>query len=370
MKKLLNTLYVTTQGAWLARERENILVKVEGKPHRRFPIHNLDNIVCFGQVSASAPLMGLCAERGVGLAFFTEYGRFLARVQGPVSGNVLLRREQYRRTDRDETAAAIAATLVATKIANSRTILQRALRDRPDSDADGKIQETIDHLASLQRTVWAIGREGPAQAMDTPPGELSDGHNPTSSPRAVLDSVRGVEGAAARAYFQVFDRLITQPGDSLRFHGRQRRPPTDPVNALLSFLYTLLRHDIQSALEGVGLDPQVGFLHRDRPGRPGLALDLMEEMRAFIADRLALSLINRRQVATAGFKTTESGAVHMSDETRKTILEAYQERKRDTLRHPFLDEDIQIGLIPHVQALLFARHLRGDLDAYPAFIVK
>nr|VFK53737.1 MAG: CRISPR-associated protein, Cas1 family [Candidatus Kentron sp. TUN]VFK57742.1 MAG: CRISPR-associated protein, Cas1 family [Candidatus Kentron sp. TUN]VFK61584.1 MAG: CRISPR-associated protein, Cas1 family [Candidatus Kentron sp. TUN] len=343
MKKLLNTLYVTTQGAWLARERENVLVQVEKEIRMRLPIHNLDNIICFGHVSASAPFMGLCAERGVGLAFFTEYGRFLTRVQGPISGNVLLRREQYRRSDKEDAAATIAATLVAAKIANSRTVLQRALRDRADGDGVSKIQDTIVHLAGLQRRVRA-------------------------DPTLKLDSVRGLEGAAAKAYFDVFDRLITHTDKAFHFEGRYRRPPPDPVNAMLSFSYTLLRHDIQSAIEGVGLDPQVGFLHRDRPGRPSLALDLMEEMRAFIADRLVLSLINRRQVAATGFKISESGSVHMDDKTRKVMLGAYQERKRDKLRHPFLNENVEIGLIPHIQALLFARHLRGDLDAYPVFV--
>ncbi len=341
MRKLLNTLYVTTQGAWLARERENILVRVEQETRLRLPIHTLGGIVCFGQVSASAPLLGLCAERGVSLSFLTEHGRFLARVQGPVSGNVLLRREQYRRADDSQGTASLSATLVAAKIANSRTVLQRALRDHKPKKSD-QIQATIAHLASLLRSIR--GRD-----LD-------------------LDAIRGTEGAAARAYFEVFDPLIRHPDRRFRFKGRNRRPPTDPVNALLSFIYTLLRHDVGAALETVGLDPAVGYLHRDRPGRPGLALDLMEELRAPLADRLALSLINRKQVNPKGFRTTESGAVTMDDETRKTVLVAWQERKRDKLRHPFIEEEIEIGLLPFVQAQLFARHLRNDLDAYPAFI--
>jgi len=340
VKKLLNTLYVTTQGAWLARERENVLVRIEQETRLRLPIHTLGAIVCFGQVSASAPLLGLCAERGVALAFLTERGRFLARVHGPVSGNVLLRREQYRRADDPAACGEIVSVLVAAKIANSRGVLQRALRDR--SDTDPAVQNTVEHLATLVRSVRGRG--------------------------ASLDSVRGTEGAAARAYFGVFDHLINPADGGFAFSGRNRRPPTDPVNALLSFLYTLLRHDYTAALESVGLDPAVGYLHRDRPGRPGLALDLMEELRAPMADRLALSLINRRQIGAKGFKATESGAVSMDDKTRKTVLVAYQERKRDTLRHPFLDEELEIGLIPHVQAQLFARFLRGDLDAYPAYI--
>lgn len=342
MKRLLNTLYVTTQGAWLARERENVLVRVEQETKLRLPIHNLGAIVGFGQVSASAPLMGLCAERGVALVFFTEQGRFLARVEGPTTGNVLLRREQHRQSDDQQKAVTLSAVLVAAKIANSRFVLQRALRDRKDEAHQGELEGAILHLASLLRQVRVDGIS--------------------------LDQTRGYEGAAARAYFDVFDHLILNPDEKFRFAGRNRRPPRDAVNALLSFVYTLLRQDIASALEGVGLDPAMGFLHRDRPGRPALALDLMEELRGPLADRLVLALVNRGQIKATGFITTESGAVNMSDETRKVILVAWQERKRETIRHPFLDERVEIGLIPHLQARLIAGYLRGDLDAYPAFI--
>lgn len=344
MKRLLNTLYVATQGAWLARERENVLVRVEQETRLRLPIHNLGAIVGFGQVSASAPLMGLCAERGVPISFFTEQGRFLARVEGPVSGNVLLRRQQHSKSDDPQQATHIAAIFVAAKIANSRYVLQRALRDRKDHPQAQAMQAAADHLATLLRQVRTDG--------------------------LTLDSVRGYEGGAARTYFEVFDHLILSEHDCFRFNGRNRRPPRDPVNALLSFLYTLLRHDIAAALEGVGLDPAMGFLHRDRPGRPALALDLMEELRAPLADRLALALINRGQVKPGGFVTTESGAVNMNDDTRKAILVAWQERKRETIRHPYLNETVEIGLIPHLQARLLAGCLRGDLDGYPAFIWK
>lgn len=342
MKRLLNTLYVTTQGAWLARERENLLVRVDQETRLRLPIHNLGAIVGFGQVSASAPLMGLCAERGVTISFFTEQGRFLARVEGPVSGNVLLRRQQHRHSDDTSLAASVASILVAAKIANSRFVIQRALRDRGDSQHAESLHGAIDHLAGLLRQLRVDGLG--------------------------LDAIRGYEGAAARRYFDVFDHLILRDRSNFCFQGRNRRPPLDPVNAILSFLYTLLRHDIASALEGVGLDPAVGYLHRLRPGRPALALDLMEELRAPLADRTALALINRAQLKASGFLKTESGAVNMSDETRKTILVAWQERKRETIRHPFLGETVEIGLIPHLQARLFAAYLRGDLDAYPAFI--
>ncbi|KAA6185364.1 type I-C CRISPR-associated endonuclease Cas1 [Thiohalocapsa marina] len=342
MKKLLNTLYITTQGAWLARERENVLVRVEQETRLRLPIHTLGSIVGFGQVSASAPLMGLCAERGVSLNFLTEQGRFLARMEGPVSGNVLLRRAQYRASDDPDATAGIAATLVAAKVANSRFVLQRSLRDRSKDGQPPAVQSAVDHLTTLQRR---IRRE----TMD-------------------LDRVRGYEGAAARAYFEVFDDLILSKAKAFRFQGRSRRPPLDAVNALLSFTYTLLRHDIAGALEGVGLDPAVGFLHRDRPGRPALALDLMEELRAPLADRLVLALINRRQIKPGGFTVTESGAVSMDDDTRKALLVAWQERKRETVRHPYLEETVEIGLIPHLQARLLANFLRGGLDAYPAFV--
>lgn len=344
MKQLLNTLYVTTQGAWLARERENVLVRVEKETLLRLPIHNLGAIVGFGQVSASAPLMGLCAERGVPISFFTEHGRFLARVEGPVSGNVLLRRQQHRQSDDPQRAVKLAAVFVAAKIANSRFVVQRALRDRKADPHADTLQAGIDHLNSLLCQVRVEGID--------------------------LDSVRGYEGAAARAYFGLFDHLILSGDDRFRFTGRTRRPPLDAVNALLSFIYTLLRHDIAAALEGVGLDPAMGFLHRDRPGRPALALDLMEELRAPLADRLALALINRKQIKPDGFTVSESGAVGMNDDTRKTVLVAWQERKRETIRHPYLDETVEIGLIPHLQARLLASYLRGDLDGYPPFIWK
>ncbi len=342
MKRLLNTLFVTTQGAWLARERENVLVRVEQETRLRLPIHNLGGIVGFGQVSASAPLMGLCAERGVSISFFTEQGRFLARVEGPVSGNVLLRRQQHRQSENPDRAVLLAATLVAAKIVNSRFVLQRALREYRHEQGSVSLRGVIEHLDSLLRQVRGEG--------------------------VALDSVRGYEGIAAKRYFEVFPLLIRREENAFQFQGRTRRPPRDPVNAILSFLYTLLRHDIAAALDGVGLDPAMGFLHRDRPGRPALALDMMEELRAPLADRLALSLINRGQIRPSGFVTTESGAVNMDEDTRKKILVAWQERKRETIRHPYLDETVEIGLIPHLQARLLAAYLRGDLDAYPAFI--
>ncbi|MCA9774411.1 MAG: type I-C CRISPR-associated endonuclease Cas1 [Myxococcales bacterium] len=343
MKRLLNTLYVTTEGAYLRRDGETVLVRVAKETRLRVPIHTLGAIVCFGRVGASPQLMGLCGERGVAISFMSPRGRFYARVVGPVSGNVLLRRAQYRVADDEEASAAIAAAAVTGKIANARAVLQRALRDRPDCEGREDLERATRRLARL--VADAAGQRS-------------------------LDAVRGIEGDAANHYFGCFNHLITADEDAFRYERRSRRPPLDPLNALLSFLYTLLFHDAAAALEGVGLDPAVGFLHRDRPGRRSLALDLMEELRPVLADRVALSLVNRRQVRAEGFRTTESGAVLMDDETRKTVLATYQKRKQEELLHPFVDERVPAGLLPHVQAMLLARHLRGDLDGYPPFLWK
>ncbi len=343
MKKHLNTLFVTTQGAYLAKEGETVAVKVEGKVRMQLPIHTLGGIVCFGQVSCSPYLMGFCAKNDVAISFLTEYGRFLARVQGPVSGNVLLRREQYRWADDQNNSTSMARFVVVGKICNSRTVLQRSLRDHSSKVDVPVLQGTIDRLNSILMHI----RE------DIP-----------------LNTIRGYEGEAAQVYFNVFDSLITSQKENFVFNERSRRPPLDRVNCLLSFLYTMVMHDVRSALECVGLDPAVGFLHRDRPGRPSLALDMMEEFRSFLADRLTLSLINLSQVKDKGFRLMESGAVLMDDETRKTVLVAYQKRKQDEIMHPFIKEKMPVGLLFHTQALLLARHLRGDLDGYPVFLWK
>ncbi len=343
MKRHLNTLFITTQGAYLFKEGETVAVKVEDEVRLHVPIHTLGGIVCFGQVSCSPYLMGYCAEQNVAISFLTEYGRFLAKVQGPVSGNVLLRREQYRRADDETFSANVARAILIGKIANSRTVLQRFLRDHPEKSDTDEVSHASKLLsASLRR----IQNE------------------------AAVDILRGFEGDAAHTYFSVFDNLIVSQKKDFHFAQRNRRPPLDRVNCLLSFLYTLLMHDVRSALETVGLDPAVGFLHSDRPGRYGLALDIMEEFRPFFADRLALSLINLNQVQGKGFEEKENGAVLMDDETRKILLVAYQKRKQDEIMHPFINEKVTIGLLFHVQALLLARHLRGDLDAYPPFIWK
>lgn len=341
MRRLMNVLYVTTQDSYLALDGENAVLRVEQETRFRMPLHNLESIVCFGHVNVSPPLMGHCMECGVPIAFMSMHGAFLARVSGRVSGNVLLRRRQYRLADSEEAAGRLAARFVTAKLFNSRAVLERAGRD---------------HANVIPKEPLSAAAQTLAQQMDA----LRAPHN--------ADSVRGIEGDASRAYFQVFDHLILQNKPAFFFHERTRRPPLDAMNSLMSFLYTLLAHDVQSALETVGLDPAVGFLHCDRPGRPSLALDLMEELRAFLADRLALTLINRRQVEPGGFVAKESGGILMDDATRKTVITAWQARKQEEIRHPFLDENIEVGLIPYAQALLLARHIRGDLEDYPCFL--
>lgn len=343
MRKLLNVLYVTTPDAYLARDGENVIVRAEEEIRFRVPVHNLEGIVTFGYSGASPALMALCAERNVGMTFLTEHGRFLARVTGEVSGNVLLRRKQYRISDVEEDTLRLASAFILGKVSNSRAVLMRANRDHPESAPDDVMDDAALEMVRIMRRI--------EQCQS-------------------LDELRGVEGDAAREYFGAFDHLILVNKDHFYLRERSRRPPKDNLNALLSFLYTLLAHDVQSALETVGLDPQVGFLHRDRPGRPGLALDLMEEMRSCLVDRLAISLINRKQIGPEGFKQTESGGVWMNDETRKTVITAWQKRKQEEITHPFLNEKINIGLIPYAQALLLARCLRGDLDNYPPFFWK
>lgn len=344
MRRQLNTVYVTSDGAWLRKDGENLVMEIEQREKARLPIHLLDGIVCIGRVMVSPPLLGFCCERGITVSFLSRNGRFLARVEGPVSGNVLLRKEQYRRSDLAQASADIARNILIGKIHNQRTLLGRGARDHENESAED---------SSLREAVRLIRRQLARV------GQLNE-----------LDALRGVEGEAARTYFSVFDRLLRIDDSELRFNGRSRRPPADPVNALLSFLYTLLTHDYRSALESVGLDPAVGFLHRDRPGRPSLALDLSEELRPVLADRLALTLINRRQISMKSFRRFDNGAVLLNDDGRRTVLTAFQERKRDPLNHPFLDEKIPMGMIPYAQAQLLSRHLRGDLDGYPPFLWK
>ncbi len=343
MKKLLNTLFVTTPESYLHKEGETVVIKVENEQKAQFPLHALNSIICFGQVSMSPFLMATCAEKSIAVTFCTETGRFLASVHGKIHGNVILRREQYRKADDDIACANLTRSFLVGKIANSRNVINRALRDHAD-----KLDSVSLNVVSEKASV----------ALD----QLMKSGS--------VDSMRGLEGEMANAYFDVFDHLIISQKDAFKFDGRNRRPPRDNVNCLLSFIYTMLAHDTRSALESVGLDPYVGFLHKDRSGRPGLALDLMEEFRAMLGDRLVLSLINRDQVSPKGFKHSESGAVIMDDETRKEVIAAYQKRKQDEVFHPFFKENVKIGLLFYTQALLLARHLRGDLDGYPVFFWK
>jgi CRISPR-associated protein Cas1 len=346
MKRHLNTLYVTTEGAYVRKDGANIVVEVERAERVRVPVHMLGSLVCFGRVSVSPPLMGFCAEKGVTITYLSEHGRFLARVEGPVTGNVLLRHDQHLCSESSAAAIAIVRGIVAAKTANQRAVLQRALRD---------------HGASIA--------EDDRAALDAAVVRLLDIARRTLKP-ADIDGLRGLEGEAGQVYFSVFGTMLRVGDENIRFAGRSRRPPLDPVNAVLSFLYTLLVHDCRSALETVGLDPCVGFLHRLRPGRPSLALDLVEELRPHLADRLALTLFNRGELKARDFRIMENGAVFLEDAARKNVLVAYQERKKDEIEHEFLREKTSIGLLPHLQAQLLARMLRGDLDAYPALIWK
>lgn len=344
MRRQLNTLYVTTEGSWLRKDGENIVMEVEKEVRVRLPVHMLESLVCIGRVAVSPQLLGFCSEHGISICYLTANGKFLARVEGPVSGNVLLRREQYRRSDDPGGCACVVRHLLAGKIHNQRAVLARGWRDHGDKLTD---------IVAFQHALKRLKRIPQRLLIETD-----------------VDVLRGLEGEAAQAYFAVFDQLIRADSPTLRFGGRNRRPPRDAFNALLSFLYTLLTHDCRSALETVGLDPAVGFLHRDRPGRPSLALDLAEEFRPLLGERLALSLINRKQLNQSDFRQMENGAVLLKDDARKTVLVAYQERKREELQHAFLGEKVAIGLLPYLQAQLLARHLRGDIDAYPPFLWK
>ncbi|MDP1545006.1 MAG: type I-C CRISPR-associated endonuclease Cas1c [Anaerolineales bacterium] len=346
MKHLGNVLYVTTPEAFLSLDGENVVIKKEDPQGAvpsavtRLPLHNLENIVCFTWQGASPALMGACAERNIGLCFLTPNGRFQGRVTGKVKGNLLLRKKQYEVSEKEADSVPIAASFLLGKISNCRKVLDRAIRDH---SMLVNVQSLTAASASLKESLKEI------QSC------------------ASIGDLMGFEGSAAKIYFSVFDQLILQQREDFFFKERSRRPPLDNMNSLLSFLYTLLTNDCASALETVGLDPYVGFLHQDRPGRPSLALDLMEELRPVFADRLALSLVNRKQITGRGFTQKESGGILMDDETRKAVLVAWQERKKEEIVHPYLKEKIPFGLLPHVQAMLLARYLRGDLDAYPPF---
>ncbi len=343
MKHHLNTLYVFTQGAYLRKESETVVVRIDKQPKVRLPLINIGAIACFGRVGVSPQLMGHCGQNGIAITYLTEQGRFLAAVNGFTPGNVLLRREQYRRADDLESAKLIARACIIGKLANYRTVLRRGVRDQTASEATERLERAANRIDAALRN-------------------LSDSLS--------LDQLRGMEGEFSANYFGVFKDLITSQREQFIFAGRTRRPPTDKVNAMLSFLYSMLTNDLRSACEATGLDAAVGFLHRDRTGRPSLALDLMEEFRPVLVDRLVLSLINRGQVKASGFIEDPGDGVRMDEATRKLVVSAYQRRKQETVTHPFLDEKMTLGLVPHIQARLLARHLRGDSDAYPPFVWK
>ncbi len=343
MRKLLNTLYVTQPNTYLSLEGDNIVLQREQEKIAQLPLHNFESVVSFGYTGASPALMGYCAERSISLVFLTMNGRFLARVIGESKGNVVLRKKQYLLSEDERASARIARNFIVGKLFNHKWMLERMTRDYPLRIDVAAFKAVSAQLSELMHVVR----------------ECED-----------LERLRGLEGQAAVQYNRLLDQMILQNKEDFFFHIRSRRPPMDNVNAMLSFAYTLLAHDMRSALEAVGLDAYVGFLHRDRPGRESLALDVMEELRGVYADRFVLSLINKKVVTGDDFIRKESGAVLMKDEARRTFMTAWQNRKQETLTHPYLGEKITWGLVPHVQSLLLARYLRGDLDEYPPFLWK
>ena len=343
MKKLLNTLYVTSPDKYLSLDGENVVILSNNEEISRIPLHNLEGIVTFGYTGASPALMGACAKYNIMLCFMTSNGKFLARVTGEVRGNVTLRKTQYRISDNDTESTKIARNFILGKVYNSRWIIERATRDYPLRLDVEKLKKASMFLKNSMNKILTC--ENSAE-------------------------LRGYEGEAASIYFSVFNDLILQQKEKFYFNTRNKRPPLDNVNALLSFCYTMLANMTASALETVGLDPYVGFLHKDRPGRISLALDVMEELRSVFADRFVLSLINKRIVNDKGFIKKENGAVIMTDECKKAVLSAWQSKKQEKIVHPFLDEKIEWGLVPYVQAMLLSRYLRGDLDEYPPFMWK
>lgn len=342
MKKHLNTLYITSDDAFVRKERETFVVEISGQKIFQAPIHAIENIVCFGFKSLTPAIMAFCAENNVSISYLSENGRFLARVVGPQHGNVLLRKAQYAYAEKQEKALKVTQSIVAAKVFNYRSLLLRHQRNHPECSSS----EVTAAVNAMARMLEAIRK---AQT---------------------IDEVRGYEGESASLYFSVLSELIVAQREDFVFSKRTKRPPLDPPNAILSFLYALLANDVRSALETVGLDPYVGFLHSLRPGRPSLALDLMEEFRAYLGDRLMLNLINLRQVTKEDFEMRESGEVRIKDAARKTIISAYQKRKQEEIIHPFLEEKMTIGLLPHIQAQLLAQWIRGDIDAYPPFYMK
>lgn len=343
MKKHLNTLYICSPDAFIRKEGETFVVEINDKKALQAPVHTIENIVCFGFKPVTPALMAYCAENNIGISYLSSTGRFLARVYGAQKGNVSLRKSQYTMSDDTDKSLTISRNIIAAKVANSRKILQRHIRNHPDAE----------NISEVDKTAGVLGNY------------LSIIKNTRDA-----DTLRGHEGECASLYFGCFDSMITSQKEDFIFTCRSRRPPLDNINALLSFVYVLIANDIRSALETTGLDPQVGFFHRLRSGRPSLALDLMEELRAYIADRVVLSLINLRQIEKKDFEIKETGEIRLTEKGRKEVIVAYQKKKDDIIEHPFLEEKTTVGLIPHIQAMLMARYIRGDLPDYPPFYLK
>lgn len=342
MRHLLNTIYILSPNAFLKKDGENLVVTIENIEKMRVPIHNIESVISMSYMGASVGAMSLCTQNNVKLTFLSPSGRYIGSLDGITRGNVLLRRTQYRIADKEEESAHIASIFIAGKIANHRAVLARFCRDYdPKDEAEKRLKDVILNLKAEQKKLLEVKNRM---------------------------YIVGVEGNAARLYFSVFDYLILNPAFS--FTGRYRRPPRDMVNALLSFFYTLLAHDVTAALESVGLDPYVGFLHTDRPGRAGLALDLMEELRAYLVDRFILSVINKKQISPKDFLSQGENAFLLREDARKNLITLWQKRKKEEITHPFLKEKMPIGLLPYIQAQLLARHLRGDLDEYPVFLIR
>lgn len=340
MRKLLNTLYITTPEAYLSKDGQNVVVSVKQQEVFRIPAINIEGIVTFGYMGASPGLMKLCSDSGISLTFLSSNGRFISRVQGATRGNVLLRKAQYALSDDEEWSLHVAQLMIAAKIQNYRNVLRRYIRDYGECL---EVEEAVKMLNANKRDV--LDAEDKTKLM-------------------------GFEGIASNAYFEVLPNLILNQKESFPFNGRNRRPPKDAVNAMLSLAYTLIANDCTAALETVGLDPYVGFLHALRPGRTSLALDMMEEFRAYLGDRFVLSLINKRQITPKDFLYQGDNGVVMTDNGRKTFITAWQNRKRETLIHPYLNEKVEIGLLPYVQAMMLARYVRKDIDNYPVFLIK
>lgn len=341
MKKLLNTLYITNELCYLSKDGENIVVKIDDEEVKRLPIHILEGIICFNYNGVSPGVLKLCADNHIQLAFLNPYGNLCGRFIGISNGNVLLRREQYRIAD-DDRSLSIAKNMILGKLTNSRKVLLRLIRDHKEKIDDGKVREVCDSIKVQIDNINKIYDK---------------------------DSLRGVEGEAARKYFSCFDAMILQQKDDFCFDNRNKRPPIDRVNALLSYMYSILTYDMLSALEAVGLDSYVGFFHTDRPGRASLALDMIEELRAYVVDRFVLTLINKRQITSKHFEIKENGAVLLNKDGKSLLLSNWQERKQQEIVHPFINEKCSIGLLPYIQAQLLARYIRGDIESYPPFFM-